>query len=391
MSAKEKITKAKVQLILEQPFFATLALNMRFIEDAAVQTACTDGKSIKYNPAFINGLTADECKTLIAHEVMHPAMLHHTRRSGRDPKKWNEAADYAINPLLQEAGFKLPEGGLSNPAFKGLSAEKIYSQLPDPPKDDGSGSSTDALQGVSDNADGSGQGSNQNPGPGDWGRVEDAGEKLTESQVDEIEAQAKQVLAQAAQVAKQAGKLPANMQRLVNEVLKPVIPWREALSRFVSEIARNDYNWKRPSPRYAHTGLYLPVLENEEVGRVALVVDTSGSIDVPLLNQFAAEISEIASIMQFPVTVIYADAKVQGVEELADGEKLNPKGGGGTDFIPGFKYVEENIDDAKAVVYFTDGCCSSFPKQPDIPVLWGLYGGYDFKPPFGEVIEVNEN
>jgi predicted metal-dependent peptidase len=58
-----------------------------------------------------------------------PALRHHTRRAGRDPRRWNEACDYAINPLLLDAGLKLPEGVLVDNRFRGLSAEEIYNRL----------------------------------------------------------------------------------------------------------------------------------------------------------------------------------------------------------------------------------------------------------------------
>jgi predicted metal-dependent peptidase len=66
---------------------------------------------------------------LIAHEVMHLALCHHTRQGKRDHDKWNRAADHAINHLLQGAGFDLPLNVLLEPRFTGMSAEAIYDQL----------------------------------------------------------------------------------------------------------------------------------------------------------------------------------------------------------------------------------------------------------------------
>ena len=60
---------------------------------------------------------------------MHPALHHHVRRSGRDPKRWNVACDYAINPLFVDAGLTLPEGVLLDNRFRGMSAEQIYNLL----------------------------------------------------------------------------------------------------------------------------------------------------------------------------------------------------------------------------------------------------------------------
>jgi hypothetical protein len=91
------------------------------------------------------------------------------------------------------------------------------------------------------------------------------------------------------------------------------------------------------------------------------------------LEQFAREINAIASEAQpDSIRVIYCDAAVQGVEEFCSLEpiKLASKGGGGTDFVPPFKGVEENCIERKCLVYLTDLCCNSFPPAPDYPVLW---------------------
>src|ERR1700749_2583438 len=65
---------------------------------------------------------------------MPPALHHHVRRSGRDPKRWNVACDYAINPLLVDAGLSLPEGVLLDNRLRGMSAEQIYNLLETDPE-----------------------------------------------------------------------------------------------------------------------------------------------------------------------------------------------------------------------------------------------------------------
>jgi predicted metal-dependent peptidase len=102
-------------------------------------------------------------------------------------------------------------------------------------------------------------------------------------------------------------------------------------------------------------------------------VDTSGSIGTKELEQFAGEINAISSEAQpDSIHVIYCDAAVQGVDEFGPSEpiRLSLKGGGGTDFVPPFKWVEDNGIEAKCLIYLTDLCCHSFPPAPDYPVLW---------------------
>src|SRR6202161_2292627 len=124
-----RIQKVRTSLVLDHPFFGSLLFRLKGRECRSVQTMATDGVSIYYNPDFVETLNAATLAGTLAHEVMHPALHHHVRRSGRDPKRWNIACDYAINPLLVDAGLNLPEGVLLDNRFRGMSAEQIYNLL----------------------------------------------------------------------------------------------------------------------------------------------------------------------------------------------------------------------------------------------------------------------
>jgi len=92
MDLMKRLSKAKTSLILEHPFIGSVALNMPMTLSDEVPTAATNGKRVLYNPEFIEPLTDEELKFLVAHECMHPMLEHNYRRNGRDPKKWNKAA-----------------------------------------------------------------------------------------------------------------------------------------------------------------------------------------------------------------------------------------------------------------------------------------------------------
>src|SRR5665213_1081564 len=124
-----RIQKARTTLLLDHPFFGSLLFRLKGRENRSIATMATDGVSLYYNPEFVDTLNSATLAGVLAHEVMHPALQHHVRRSGRDPRRWNEACDYAINPLLLDAGLSLPEGVLVDHRFSGMSAEQIYNQL----------------------------------------------------------------------------------------------------------------------------------------------------------------------------------------------------------------------------------------------------------------------
>ena len=363
MDTKQALTKAKLKLVLSQPFFASLALGMEYVENNDIETARTDGKSIEYNPKYIDTLHQEFCMTLVAHEVLHPALLHHTRGIGKDHKLWNAAADYAVNLLLRDAGFKIPTDWLIDERFRGMNAEQIYSIL-DKEKKNGA------------------------PQPQDCGPGEVIAPK---GDVKQAEAEAKQTLVQATEIAKQAGKpIPSILKEQIGELLEPKIDWKEQFSRYLAERAKNDYSWSKPSPRYMPMGIYLPILENLEIGKCVFSIDTSISMDKEVLIKVVSELKEASTLFRFPVTVIHCDTEVRHVEEMEEDSDIEPVGRGCTDFRPPFAYVDEEGLDIKVLVYLTDGYCDYFPTfEPDYPVLWVIYNNKRFNPPFGEVIYVD--
>lgn len=374
MKATELITKAKVNLILNHPFFATIMLGLKFNENKEIQTAFTDGKQLAYNPQFIESLNLAKTVGLIAHECLHVSYLHHTRKGARDIKKWNIAADFAINQLLIDSGFSLPEGGCIDKQYKDLSAEEIYSKLPDMPPDKD-------------------QKEDQNNDEGGNGGVEQP-KAQTQGELNQIEAETKQLVAQAAQIAKQQGKLPAHLQRLVNELLEPKVNWKDLLNNFLTEITKNDYTFKKPNKRYISRGLYLPSLESIEKGKFVLIIDTSGSVDEKLLSDFVSEMQGILNDCANSITVYHVDTEIQRIEEIQSDEQIDIQqiyGGGGTDFKPAFDHIEKNGIETAAIVYFTDGYCNSFPQELNIPTLWAIYDNKSFKEPFGQTIHLSQN
>jgi len=389
--AKKLLSKAKANLVLTEPFWASLLLRLESIEDPTAPTMWTDGKRVGYNPAFIKSLSFDELKGVLAHEVGHCILLHPMRRGGRDARKFNIATDYAENHIIEEAGFRLPPGRLRGAQYDGKDAETIYAQLPDDGQGGGKSKGQNQASGQVD------QGQAGDSDPGRCGEVreanEDTGEPLGRGALKKLEAEWKVATVQAANMAKKQGKLPAGLDRLIQDIIQPKIPVAELLARYIAEITKNDFTWMQPNRRYVSQGIYLPSLYKPEVGEIILLVDTSGSISQADLALVAGCMQNILGIYQKGFTLVYVDADVAGVQEIGpeDDLKLDAKGGGGTDFRPGFEWIEKEGREPKAVIYITDGYCSSFPEvEPPFPVLWLLNMRNDgFKAPWGETLVIN--
>jgi len=370
MTPAKKITRARAALICDQPFFGSLALRLQPVEDPNADTAWTDGVSLGYSPSYVMDLPTGQVIGLVAHEVMHLALCHHTRQGQRDNYKWNVAGDYAINHILVEAGFELPAGALLQECFKGKSAEAIYGLL-------GDGNGQNPMGEV-------------RPMPGKLGKP-----ILTPAEIKLEEQTWKIAVTQATQQAKAMGKLPGNgFERAVKKILAPRVDWQIVLREFMDTAVKSDYSWMHPNPRYIAQGIYLPSLNSKDIGTIAVAIDTSGSVSEGQLEQFSAEVSAMLEEFNTTVEVIYVDSKVQGQETFTQADlplALKLKGGGGTDFRPAFELVEAQGINPCCLVYLTDLYCSSYPEEPpEYPVLWvNTEGDYAWKaPPFGQVINM---
>lgn len=364
MDHMKRLARAKTALILQHPFVGSVALGMPMRLDDTIPTACTNGKEIRFNPDFLDTLTDEQVTFLVAHECFHPMLDHVYRRQGRDPMKWNKAADYVINQLLiDEKIGKFIEGGcLDRNIYQagGGTSDGIYNILP--------------------------EGSEGAPG-GPGADIEDASGSPAEQAQEQAEWRVK--VAQAAQAAKMMGKLSANMKRFIDETLHPKVDWRDVLRRFVEKCKTYMRSFSRPNRRFLSQGLYLPSVTGESLGEIAIAIDCSGSIGKRELNEFAAEVRAVKEDGDpSALHVIYFDSKVCHYDHFGRDDTLHiePHGGGGTRFSPVFRFMDEHDIQPVATVFLTDLYCDDFGDAPEHPVLWVSNG--DDKAPWGEVVKI---
>ena len=374
---KRRITRARTRLLLERPFFGYLALHLKTEIDPTILTACTDGKRIRYNPAFVARLSDRELMGLVAHEVMHPAHEHHLRMAGRNPERWNVACDYAINPLVKRAGLALPEGVLLDKAYRGMNAERIYKLLPE------------ELSGKERAAAG-------------WGGVEapEMAEGADGSQ-ETVESEAKKWATRLMNAAAaDPGRVPGPLKRRIETLRSPPADWRSLLRRFIDRANPSDWSWRAPAPWHLSQGLYLPRWAKPKLSHLAVAIDTSGSTG-SILNYFIAELSNI--LRSFPAcvtTLIQCDSRVREAQTFTARElplTITVQGGGGTDFNPVFAHLADKPAPG-GLVFFSDLQANRdrYPAAaPGYPVLWveyPLHGQYESerygRPPFGEHVRL---
>jgi len=396
IQSEVRIQKARTTLLLDHPFFGTLLFRLGARACSSIATTATDGVSLFYNPQFVETLNAPELAGVLAHEVMHPALQHHTRRGVRDRGRWNMACDYTINPILLDAGLTLPKDVLLDNRFRGMSAERIYNLIEEDEKPEGSSgeSESQAGNGSGGTEDGSLQteeaGSEpQAPSsPGGVGQVLDAPEPESGSgpSVTEQAREWQIAVEQAEPLARVAGKLPGGAVRALEASQAAKVDWRDLLRRAWSDTIPADYSWTRPNRHHIWAGRYLPGITSEGVGEFAIAVDCSGSVTSRQLGLFESEIrSLVAGQRPQLVHVLYFDAAVQKVETYQAGQpvSLSPVGGG-TDFRPYFDWLEEQGVIPQTLVFLTD-LCGTFPREaPAYPVIWASTEVR--RVPFGQVV-----
>ena len=413
-----RVSDCVTALLREQPFFGSLALRLPIRADASRETVASDGREIRYSPRWIAETDAHVIETAMARVVLACALKHHTRRGQRDPERWQRASQLVTHGLLRDAGFTLPPDA---EAWDGISVEQAYDRLPEPDPDDGDGENnapscgdddsgaSDDGSGDSDSQDGDSQdadsGADASPScdPAGTGEVMDApagggedGGCPSPSDIAAEEQAWDEAMHQAASLARAQGKLPGAVEETVRGAHVSTVDWRSLLRRYMTDAAKRDYSWSVPNRRFIDSGIYLPSIRSEGIDTIGVIVDTSGSLPAATLAAFWAEVREIATELQPErVILLQVDAAVQDAAEYAGAdlpEEIRVRGRGGTDFRPGFAWLEENGIRPGVCLYLTDMLCSSYPEnEPESPTIWCNYGqppGDWNREPWGERIQI---
>ena len=435
-----RVSGCVTALLREQPFFGSLALRLPIRADATRETVASDGREIRYSPRWVAEAQAHVIETAMARVVLACALKHHTRRGQRDPERWQRASQLVTHGLLRDAGFTLPPDA---EAWDGISVEQAYDCLPEPEPepepdpDDGEGDGNapsgggnagapdlppstdpggDDDSGVSDHESGDSDpqdaddqdtepGADAPPScdPAGTGEIMDApangGQGGTGPSPADIAAEEQawdEAMHQAASIAKAQGKLPGAVEETVRGAHVSTVDWRTLLRRYMTDATKSDYSWSLPNRRFIDSGLYLPSIRSEGIDTIAVIVDTSGSLPARTLAEFWAEVREIASELQPErVILLQVDAAVQDAAEYAAADlpdEIAIRGRGGTDFRPGFAWLEEHDIRPGVCLYLTDMLCSSYPETaPPFDVIWCNYGqpsGDWNREPWGERIDI---
>ncbi len=364
---------------------------MTSVETDWCLTTATDTREFYYNPEYISELSLAQTEFILAHEALHCALSHFSRRQHRSKQRWDLACDFAVNPILVAEGLTATPDALYLDEYQGMTAEEIYPLIEDNPQ-----------QQTPDNhlydagTDGQSEQSRQAPGMmPDNDQTGGSDARKQPPPLDDQESRSQQTrwrqrLASAATQARQAGKLSAELGRLVDHYLQPTLPWRSLLARYMMLRGRDDFNYARPSRRSGEA--ILPALKSTQID-VCVFIDTSGSLSDTEIDEFINEVNAIKGQVHARITLHACDVELSEagpwVYEPWQTMQLPDQlgGGGGTSFIPPFEWLDQTCQRPDLVIYFTDAQ-GKFPARPaDMPVLWLVKGRRQI--PWGERIQLN--
>jgi predicted metal-dependent peptidase len=411
-SMKTNLLKAwsedRSELLTWRPFLGILAMNLELIPvvDHRCMTACTDGSRIFFNPYFLDSLNDDERMTILAHEIWHCGLLHFTREVGRidDHRPWNYAIDHEVNTLLSEDGFELPRDCVLYEQHKGLSAEQIFEKLMSGElslrgevMDDHLSDSPNPQEGGHGGHDGNGTGSGTTPDTGQaesqdipekYGPLVIEGEEGVELKIDknftpkrsdDVWKDWRAKMMAAAQQCESRGHEMGNYGALLEELSASKMPWKEILRQFLTPMFGGARQWLPPNRRYISQGIYLPSRRQQELLKIVVAIDTSGSTTGAIVQSFMSEVNAIVNLFGgYEMTLLQIDAGIQDERLYTEDNPFDPDdfqlmGGGGTKFEPAFDYIKDEMnDDVKALIYMTDGYGSAPENPPPYPVIWVL-------------------
>jgi len=390
----DKLTTARVGLLLKAPFFGNMATRMQLIEaDEWCPTAATNGRNFYYNTKFVQKLSVKKLEFLFGHEICHCVFDHFGRVGSRDRQLSNIAQDYAVNQILvdERIGEKITEVKICYDAkYRGMAWEEIYDELYEKAEKI---SMPDLLKQLGDlldehiNEDGSGPGKE-----GDGDKQGKGMPTMTKEEAQQIRDEIKEAMIQSAAAAG-AGKTPMGIQRLIKDMTEPKISWRDLVRQEIQSIIRNDYTFSRPSRKGQMSGAILPGMKEATTIDVGICIDMSGSIGEEDATVFLSEVKGIMDQYEdFKINLWCFDTAIYNHKEISqdnshDLEEYEPQGGGGTDFAVNWDFMKDNGIAPKKFIMFTDGYpCGSWGDEDYCDTIFIVKGNTEAEAPFGQTV-----
>lgn len=383
-----------IELIKTKRFYGELLLNMKVQYTTRIPTAgvsVSESINLVINPHFWNALSLTSQAAVLEHECRHILSEHFTRGetfvtglSNLDKMKermiMNVAMDLAINehiPNLPKTFKAFDKNGVeiinkdendNVVESKPCTVENYREKYPDIKNNETFEYYYHLIHDKLKEEMDTGQ-------SGD-GTIDDHSiwdENAVNS--DAIKAKIREAVNRAAQNCG-PGRLPGDVQELIDRINYSPRDWKKELRTFVASSVSNDREPSR-KVRNRRYGILYSGYKKQTKLKLAVILDSSGSMYLDLVNQCFAEINQINKTVAMDITLIQCDTEVRSVETYDPKKKLEVIGRGGTAFAPALKAAADLKPDA--ILYFTDGENYDVEevKKPRMPIMWVLPEGYE--------------
>lgn len=353
-------TKVKLKLMMACPVFIStvlFSLRVQWVDDSVLPTAGTDGTRLLINKNWYTKLQLEEAIGLLLHEAWHVAYQHMIIGKNLEKDRHNQACDYLINLQVVADGFKIPPDGLYDTQYAGMSSMEIYHKLKNQPQPQGY--SGDLLDPISNS-------------------------EVAKAEIENI-------LLRAAKLSKEAGDkpgaIPGELERYIDELLNPILPWNVILQNYVDALAKDDFTWARPNRRYPD--MYLPSLQSDTIANVSVLIDASGSVGEEEMREFFTEIKSIKDKLHPEKLLVGSfDTRLYEAKEFDEFEHYSVLGGGGTSADPIREFAEKH--NPNVLIVFTDMEMNFYPLE-DMhykDIIW-INTGPEVEAPVGKIIHYN--
>jgi len=365
-NVREAFQAMRLRLSRSKPYLAPVLYRMRgpiVRDDLPFHTLAVDSSwRIYIDPAVLERWDVEQLTTVLEHEAWH-LVMHHPRRGvarcleegSVEHACWQAAVDCVVNAmidcsrlpgLITADRLDLPPGRTADEYYALLMERCSKSEGEQVDAPEGGGSCGDGVPRAWEEAPNSKPTSEEDPGaPGDF----------------EAEQIARAVAEEIVRSGRQAGYGGRDLLRWAEGVLAPpTVPWQRVLASTVraglADVAgRVDYSYRRPSRRQGASSVVLPSMRRP-APTVAVVVDTSGSMERHDLDAAMAEVGGVLSALGgMDVTLLSCDHEVEAAQRVITARTVRLIGGGGTDMGAGLAAAARLRPRPDITIVITDG------------------------------------
>jgi predicted metal-dependent peptidase len=168
---------------------------------------------------------------------------------------------------------------------------------------------------------------------------------------------------------KSKGSIPAGLERFCERVQrKKEVPWHTLLRRTVKQViytsgSGDQFTYRRPNRRRQDSNFIFPSLVRIRP-RVAVVIDTSGSMDSIELKKAVQEVDSLLQEIRSEITVLSVDAEVHTIQRIRNANHIQLEGGGGTNMMVGIRTAATQKPKPNLIIVITDGYTNWDMQQP---------------------------